>query len=157
MYLITFFCEVLRSQLHPIHNYTGACVRIEKDAPGLLPLVYFACRRHKLERDLNAVWRTAFPGRTTAPADKLCEQVFQQFEQGKFPETLDDKCPHILPAGSPFFQRQREKFAKIAAEMDETSENDNALPRDDYRYLLNLIKVCVCVCFHVCIIVIIFT
>ena len=53
----------------------GACVRIEREAPGKFPLVYLACRRHKMERDYNAAWKMAFPGPTKAPADKVCEKV----------------------------------------------------------------------------------
>ena len=91
------------------HSTQGACIRIEKEAPGLLPFVYFACRRHKLERDLNAVWRTAFPGPTTAPTDELCERVWKHHEAGNFPDSLDESCPHVLPSGSKFFPRAARK------------------------------------------------
>ena len=103
--------------------------------------MYLACRRHKLERDLNCVWRTAFPAPTTAPADKLCDSVFRLYEEGKFPTLLDENCPHVFPSRSAFYKRQKQKVAELAEQMDATGETDGALPRDDYRYLLNLIKV----------------
>ena len=47
----------------------------------------------------------------------------------------------MIVSTSPFLRSQKEKFALLAEKMDQTAESEGALPRDDYRYLLNLIKV----------------
>ena len=119
----------------------GAAIRIEREAPGNLPLIYLACRRHKLERDLNVVWKVCFPGPTKAPADAVCEKVNKLYEDKKLPKELDDSCPYIFRSQTPFFEKQRERIATLCQKMDSTAERQGCLPRDDYRYLLNLIAV----------------
>ena len=75
---------------------SGACVRIEREAPGKFPLVYLACRHHKLERDFNAAFKAAFPGPSKAPADEICELVNDLVEEEKLPAALDDSNRHIF-------------------------------------------------------------
>ena len=79
-------------------------------APGELPLIYLACRRHKLERDMNSVWKSCFPGPTKAPADAMCEKVHKLVEVDKLPSELDDSCPFIFREESPFFDEQRNRL-----------------------------------------------
>ena len=120
----------------------GAAIRIEKEAPGDLPLIYLACRRHKLERDLNAVWKTCFPGPTKAPADALCEKINKLDDERKLPSELElESCQYVFRDESPFFNEQRERIGRLCEKMADTSEKKGCLPRDDYRYLLNLIQV----------------
>ena len=104
-------------------------------------MVHFACRRHKLERDYNAAWKAVFPEATKQPADPRCEKVFKLYEAGKFPKTLDEKSGHVMRLRSPFFLRQKARLEELAAKMDATGEKDGCIPRDDYRLLLNLVKV----------------
>ena len=122
-------------------NWEGACVRIEKEAPGGLPLVWLACRRHKLERDYNAAFRATFPGPTKAPADDLCEQINTLVEENRLPDHLDESNRHLFRDKSPFFDKQRGRIASLLEKMGPTAERTNALPRDAYRFLLNLIAV----------------
>ena len=120
----------------------GACVRLEQGLPGTLPVLYFACRRHKLERDLNAAFKAVFPDPSKAPTDALCEKVFNLAEEGRMPDQLDSRrSRYVFKSQSAFFRQQRERIAKVAEKMDKTGEKDGCLPRDDYRFLLNLVKV----------------
>ena len=119
----------------------GACARVERELPGSLPVLYFACRRHKLERDLNSAFRAVFPDPTKAPTDSLCEKVNELSEAGRMPAQLDETCPHVFRSQSAFFKRQRDRLSALAAKMVATGEKSGCLPRDDYRYLLNLVKV----------------
>ena len=110
-------------------------------APGELPLIYLACRRHKLERDMNSVWKSCFPGPTKAPADAMCEKVHKLVEEDKLPSELDDSCPFIFREESPFSDEQQNRLSRICDQMASTAENKDCLPRDDYRFMLNLIQV----------------
>ena len=115
-------------------------MRIEKELPGTLPIVYLACRRHKLERDFNAAFRAVFPGPTKAPADRLCEKVHTLAEKGEMPQELN-ASPYVFRSETPHFKRQRDRMAAVAEKMDRTGETSGALPRDDYCYMLNIVKV----------------
>ena len=116
-------------------------VRLEKELPGLLPSLYFACRRHVLERDFNAAFRAVFPGPTKAPADELCEKIHDLHESGNMPTHLDASNKNRFRPRATIFKEQKERLASLVSKMDETREADGALPRDDYRFMLNLVAV----------------
>ena len=114
---------------------------MEREAPGTLPLLQIGCRHHKLERDFDSAWKAAFPEPTKAPADRLCEKLYAAWEKKTLPTTLDQTCRYIFRSKGPFYQNQRKRLNELAEKMARTAEKNGALPRDDYRVLLNLVQV----------------
>ena len=123
-----------------IFMITGAMVRIEKEAPGELPMVLIGCRKHKLECDWSSGWTKSFPAPSKSPSDKLCEKLWSLWEKGNHPKSLDSSCPYIFQCDTPFYKRQKERLKILGEKMGKTGRSD-CLPRDDYRRLLNLVQV----------------
>ena len=124
----------------------GAAIQFEEEAPGSLPLLYVACRRHKRERDYDRAWKAIFPAPTKAPADKLCERMYKLYESGNMPKKLDSSCPYVFRTHAPVFKRQKERLNNLVKKMEATAEKQGACPRDEYRYFLNLAQVQQFVC-----------
>ena len=116
-------------------------MRIEQVAPGGLPVLYIACRRHKLERDFNSAWKVAFPAPTKAPSDRLCEKLYALWEAGGFPKELDGSCRYVFRLHAAVFRQQQKRLDQLVTKMAATSETKGAMPRDDYRYFLNVAHV----------------
>ena len=57
------------------------------------------------------------------------------------PTHLDGSNKNRFRPRAAIFKEQKERIASLVSKMDETSEAEGALPRDDYRFMLNLVAV----------------
>ena len=81
---------------------------------------------------------TPYPSKS--PVDPLSDKVVKQCLEKGMPDALDSTCPRILKADTPFFNDRKRDVAELQ-EMLRRGDDKWAVPRGDYQYLWNLIKV----------------